>query len=86
MDSRLARVLKDIANDVQPGIELEDDHPRTHENNMMPILDISVWMSPLCIIMYKHFEKEVSTKKIMDSNSAHSAACKKSNIKTSYII
>ena len=42
---------------------------------MMPILDMSVWMSPLCMIMYKHFEKEVSRKKIMHD---HSAACKKS--------
>ena len=52
IDSRLARVLKDIDNDVQPGIELEEDHPSAHENRMMPILDMSVWM-----IMYKHFEK-----------------------------
>ena len=57
MDSRLARVLKDIANDVQPGIELEEDHPSTQDNRMMPILDMSVWMFPLCMIMYNCFEK-----------------------------
>ena len=78
MDSRLARILKDIANDVQPGIELEEDHPSNNENNMMPILDMNVWMSPLGIIIYKHFEKEVSSKKVMHAHSAHSAACKKS--------
>ena len=34
-DSRLARVLRDIANDVQVGIELEEDHPSAHENGMI---------------------------------------------------
>ena len=44
-DSRLARVLRDIANDVQVGIELEEDHPSAHENGMMPILDMNVWVN-----------------------------------------
>ena len=63
-DSRLARVIKDIANDVQPGIELEEDHPNEYENGMMSIIDMNVWMSPLGLILYKHYEKEVSNKKI----------------------
>jgi hypothetical protein len=78
MDSRLARILNDIANDVQPEIELEEDHPSAHDDGMRPILDMSVWMSPIGIIIYKHFEKEVSNKDVMHAHSAHSAACKKS--------
>ena len=78
MDSRLARVLRDIANDVQVGIELEEDHPGAHTDGMMPILDMKVWMTDLGVILYKHYEKEVSNKKILHANSAQSAACKKS--------
>ena len=45
---------------------------------MMPILDMNVWMTEDGVIMYKHYEKEVSSKKIMHANSAQSASCKKS--------
>ena len=36
------------------------------------------WMSPIGIISYKHFEKEVSNKEKMHAHSAQSAACQKS--------
>ena len=52
MDRRLARVLYDIANDVQPGIELEEDQPSAHTDKMMPILDMNVWMSSAGVILY----------------------------------
>ena len=70
----MARVLREIANDVQVGIELEEDHPSAHENGMMPILDMNVWVNEEGIIMYKHYEKEVSSKKIMHAKSAQSAS------------
>ena len=41
-DSRLARILRQIANDVQPGIIMEEDHPSQHPDGKMPILDMSV--------------------------------------------
>ena len=71
-------MLKDIANDVQDGIELEEDHPSAHDNLMMPILDMHVWMTEDGVIVNKHYEKEVSSKKILHANSAQSASCKKS--------
>ena len=77
-DSRLARVLREIANDVQVGIKLEEDHLSAHENGMMPILDMNVWVNEEGIIMYKHYEKKVSSRKVMHANSAQSASCKKS--------
>ena len=63
LDSRLARVLNDIANNVQPGIELEEDHPSAHDDKMMTILDMSVWMTQIGMIVYKHYEKEVSNRR-----------------------
>ena len=45
---------------------------------MMPILDMNVWVTDSGIIMYKHYEKDVSSKKVMHADSAQSASCKKS--------
>ena len=78
LDTRLARVLKDIANDIQTGIELEEDHPSNHQDGVMPILDMKVDITEEGVIVYKHYEKEVSTKKVMHANSAQAASCKKS--------
>ena len=64
-DTRLARVLKDIANDVQAGIELEEDHPSKNQDGMMPILDMKVKITEDGMIVYKHYEKEVSSQKVM---------------------
>ena len=76
-DSRLARVLKDIANAVQEGIEMEEDHPSRNANGKMPILDMEVWMEN-GIVLYTHYQKKVSSKKVMNAMSAQSASCKKS--------
>ena len=77
-DTRLARVLKDIANDVQAGIELEEDHPSKNQDGMMPILDMKVKITEDGVIVYKHYEKEVSSQKVMHAYSAQAASCKKS--------
>ena len=59
-DTRLAWVLKDIANYVQSGRELEEDHPSKNQDGMMPIQDMKVKITENGVIVYKHFEKEVS--------------------------
>ena len=76
-DGRLARILKEIANDVQPGIIMEEDHPSQHTDGKMPILDMKVSINEEGFIVYQHFEKPVSSKKIMNVNSAQSMQCKK---------
>ena len=35
-------VLKEIANSVQVGIEMEDDYPEKNSDRMLPILDMKV--------------------------------------------
>ena len=42
-DKRMARVLKDIANNVMPGIVMEEDFPSRNMDGKMPILDMKVW-------------------------------------------
>ena len=77
-EARLARVLKDIANDVIPDIIMVEDYPSRNENGKMPVLDIGVWMSEENYIMYEHYEKPMSCKKVMHAESAISPSCKKS--------
>ena len=78
-DKRLANILKDIANDVQEGIKMEEDYPSKNENGRMPILDMSVWTDEETgFIMYAHYEKPMASKLIMHAQSAQSSSCKKS--------
>ena len=55
-DARLARVMKDIANEVQEGIIMEEDHPSKHSNNKMPVLDMNVWADDEGYILYTHYQ------------------------------
>ena len=76
-DDRLAKFLKEIANDVMPGvIVMEEDTPSRHEDKKLPILDMKVWKDADSYIVYQHYEKEVSSKLVLNANSAQSSTCK----------
>jgi hypothetical protein len=77
-EARLARVLKHIANDVNGDIVMVEDHPAKNENNRMAVLDMNVWMNEDSFIMYEHYEKPMSCKKVMHADAAISPSCKRS--------
>ena len=60
------------------GIEMESDCPSQNSDNKMPILDMKVWDDCDNRIVYKHYEKTVSSKQILSARSAQSSACKRS--------
>ena len=62
-DGRLARILIEIANDVQPGIIMEEDHPSRHTDGKMPILDMKVSINEEGFIVYQHFENQFHPRK-----------------------
>ena len=65
-DTRLARVLKEIANTVMQGIQMEEDNPSKNKDKKMPILDMKVWVDEHDgYIVYQHYEKSMATMKIM---------------------
>ena len=76
-DKRLAKILCDIANSVMGCIEMEADWPNKNENKKLPILDMEVWMDKDGTIMYSHYEKPMKLKTVINSKSAHPAACKR---------
>ena len=47
-------------------------------NMTMPVLDMNVWMNKESFILYKHYEKPMSSKKVMHAESAISPSGKKS--------
>ena len=78
-DSRLARVLREIANHVMEGILMEADFPSKNQDGKMPILDMKVWMcEEEGYILHQHYEKPVSNREVLHSQSAQSSGCKKS--------
>ena len=43
-DVRTAKVLNQIANKLEPDIQMTFDVPSLHDDNMMPVLDLKVWV------------------------------------------
>ena len=76
-DQRLAEILMNIANSVMNCITMEGDWPSKNKDHKMPILDMKVWTNEDGIILYQHYEKNVSRKTVLNAKSAHSAACKR---------
>jgi hypothetical protein len=76
-EARLARVLKTIAKDVIPEIQMVEDFPAKNEDGKMPVLDMNVWMCSEHFILYEHYEKPMSCQMVISAQSAISPACKK---------
>ena len=76
-DERLAKILLVIANSVMSCIGMEADWPSRNEDKRMPILDMKAWTNEEGILLYQHYEKEVSKKTVLHARSAHSSACKR---------
>ena len=70
--------MKAIADDIIPEIKMVADFPSNNADKKMAVLDMKVWVNEEGIIMHEHFEKPMSSKKIMHAESAISALCKKS--------
>ena len=76
-ETRLARVLKTIANSVQDGIVMEEDSPERHQNLKMGVLDMECWLDENGYALYKHYEKPVASTLLVKANSAQSENCKR---------
>ena len=61
-DLRLAEVLKEIANEVMPGVVfMEEDIPSRNHDGKLAILDMKVWMGEDDYILHQHYEKGVAS-------------------------
>ena len=69
--------LKEIADSILPGIEMEVDMPSNYEDNKIPILDMKVYKED-DFIVYEHYAKPMATELIISARSAHSEQTKRS--------
>jgi hypothetical protein len=76
-DARLARILQQVANNAQTGIEMESDFPSRNRSQKLAILDMEVWVDPESRVLYQHYEKQVASKKVLNAKSAQSSKCKR---------
>ena len=58
-------------------VQMEADWPSKNRDSRMPILEMKVWTDQEGTLLYQHYEKEVSSKTVLNAKSAHSAACKR---------
>ena len=74
-------LLKEVGNGIHKSIQIEVDYPSRHEDNLMPILDLKVWIDRKNVIMngedctvnvvlHEFYAKEVSSKMMLSSRSA----------------
>ena len=76
-DKRTASVLRSIANEILPGIVMQEDVPSNHPNEKLPILDIEVWVSENRIY-HSFYKKPMATKKVVHAKSALPTRVKRS--------
>ena len=77
-DDRLARILKEIADTIEDGIVMTEDTPSKNHDGKLPILDMKVWMDGESRVVYQHYAKPMTTRKVLGAQSALSAKTKKS--------
>ena len=72
---------KEVGNRIHNSIQIEVDYLSRHEENLMPILDLKVWIDMKIVIMngkdctvnvvfHEFYAKEVSSKMVLSSRSA----------------
>lgn len=68
-DKRTATILREIANGVCDFIQVEIDYPSSHDNGLMPILDLAVQMTEN-VVTYRYYRKEMANFKVIMKDSA----------------
>ncbi|CAH3180159.1 unnamed protein product, partial [Porites lobata] len=80
-DEMCMELLKEVGNGIHKSIQIEVDYPSRHEDNLMPILDLKMWIHRKNVIMngedctvnvvsHEFYAKEVSSKMMLSSRSA----------------
>ena len=66
------KIVKDIANSVDPMIKMTFDVPSKHDDEKVPMLDVKVWLkeSENDQIFYMFYEKPTKNRYVISKNSA----------------
>ena len=72
-----ARVISDVANQIEDDIVMTFDAPSMNEDGRMPVLDLKVWMTEDFHVKFKFYEKDMASKVTILKDSALTWTCKK---------
>ena len=80
---RTARIIAEIANTIEEGIQVTVDWPENNDDSRMPVLDLKVWIDKsqeIPRISYSFYKKKVASKFTTMKRSAVAESVKKSTI------
>ena len=77
-DRRTMRLLREVSDSVHPKLQFEEDFPSNYSDEKIPILDLKCWMDDDNKVWHEHYEKTVSTRKVLHSQSALAWGSKRS--------
>ena len=80
IDEITMTVFGEIANSVEPNIEVEVDYPSKHEDKMMPILDMKMAITNENEVKYMFYRKPQSNRFTMMARSALSSRVKRATM------
>ena len=80
VDEITMKIFGDIANSIDPAIQVEIDFPSKKPDKMMPILDMKMTMDNNNMVKYKFYRKPQSNKYTMMERSALSSKTKRSTL------
>ena len=80
VDEITMKVFGEIANSVEPNIEVEVDYPSNHEDKMMPILDMKMGINNENEVKYMFYRKPQSNRYTMMARSALSSRVKRATM------
>ena len=72
-DERTMKLIQSVASHIHPSIRLTVDYPSNHADDKVPMLDVKMWIETVGnkrLILYEHYEKEMTTKAVIHARSA----------------
>ena len=72
-DGETMKHIQEIANDIHPSISVTIDFPSNNTNKRIPVLDLEMWIEDTRekrIIMHTHYMKSISSKHVVNKESA----------------
>ena len=72
-DERTMKLIQSVAAHIHPSIRLTIDYPSNHTDGKVPMLDVKMWIETIedrKVILYEHYEKDMTTKAVINARSA----------------
>ena len=79
-DKYTFNILKEIANTIEPNIQMEVDIPSNHQDKMLPVLDLKMYINKDNQISHRFYSKDIASPFTILERSAVSMSTKRNTI------